>query len=72
MDYIGNYKDSVSIPKNYFSPNKYSKFLQANNLEIIDKIENIKLYSSIYFPFNLKKIQFVHLLKQKPDNTKNI
>jgi hypothetical protein len=65
MDFIGNYKDSVSIPKNYFSHNKYSQFLQANNLEIIDKIENIKLYSFIYFPFNLKKIQFVHLLEQK-------
>ena len=65
MDFIGNYKDSVSIPKNYFSQNKYSKFLQKNNLQIIDKVENIKLYSSIYFPFNLKKIQFIHLLKQK-------
>ena len=65
MDFIGNYKDSVSIPKKYFSHNEYSKFLQKNNLKIVDKVENIKLYSSIYFPFNLKKIQFIHLLKQK-------
>ena len=67
MDFIGNYKDSVSIPKKYFSHNEYAKFLQENNLKIVDKVENIKLYSSIYFPFNLKKIQFIHLLKQKKE-----
>lgn len=65
MDFIGNCKDSVSIPKKYFSHKEYSKFLQENNLKIVDKIENIKLYSFIYFPFNLKKIQFITLLKQK-------
>ena len=64
MDFIGNYKDSVSIPKSYFSSNTYTNFLQKNNLKILDNVENIKLYSSFYFPFNLKKIQFIHLLKE--------
>lgn len=65
MDFIGNYKDNVSIPKKYFTHDDYSKFLQENNLQIIDKVEKIKLYSFFYFPFNIKKIQFIHLLKQK-------
>ena len=64
MDFIGNYKDSVSVPKNYFNRKNYENFLQKNNLKIVDNIENIKLYSSFYFPFNLKKIQFIHLLKE--------
>jgi len=64
MDFIGNYKDSVAIPKKYFSYNSYTNFLENNNLKIIDKVEDIKLYSSFYFPFNLKKIQFIHLIKQ--------
>ena len=45
--------------------NEYSKFILKNNLQIVDKVESIKLYSFIYFPFNLKKIQFIHLIKQK-------
>lgn len=64
MDFIGNYKDFVTIPKKYFSQDTYSNFLKNNNLNIIDKVENIKLYSSFYFPMNLKKIQFIHLLKK--------
>lgn len=67
MDFLGNYKDSVSIPKNYFTLNRYTKFLERNNLQIIDEVKNIKLYSYFYFPFNLKKIQFIHLLKQKKE-----
>ena len=67
MDFIGNYKDSVSIPKKYFSHNEYSKFLQKNNLKIVDKVENIKLYSSIYFPFNLKKFSLYIYLNKKSD-----
>ena len=65
MDFIGNYNDSVSIPKKYFNIIEFSNFLEKNNLKILDKVNNIKLYSSIYFPFNLKKIQFIHLLKHK-------
>tara|TARA_A100001035_G_scaffold268856_1_gene254275 strand:+ start:49 stop:723 length:675 start_codon:yes stop_codon:yes gene_type:complete len=64
MDFIGNYKDSVRIPRKYFSYNTYLNFLQNNNLKIIDEVQNIKLYSSFYFPMNLKKIQFIHLLTQ--------
>ena len=67
MDFIGNYKDSVTIPKKYFSLSTYLNFLQNNNLKIIDEVPNIKLYSFFYFPMNLKKIQFIHLLKQNKE-----
>lgn len=70
MDFIGNYKDSVTIPKKYFTFDTYSNFIQNKNLKIIDEVQNIKLYSSLYFPMNLKKIQFIHLLKQ--NNGENI
>ena len=62
MDFIGNYKDSVSIPNQYFNKKSYEQFLEKYNLKVVDKEENIKLYSMFYFPFNLKKIQFIHLL----------
>ena len=67
MDFIGNYKDSVTIPKKYFSLSTYLNFLQNNNLKIIDEVPNIKLYAFFYFPMNLKKIQFIHLLKQNKE-----
>jgi len=66
MDFIGNYKDGVNIPKNYFTEANYKHLLEELEIESIDIIENIKLYSKILIPFNFSRFQFINLLRKRP------
>ena len=63
MDFIGNYKDDVNIPKRYFTEKSFIQFINKTRLHEIDEIKNIKIYSKIFFPFTLSKIQFIKLFK---------
>ena len=65
MDFIGNYKDGVNIPKNYFTEPNYNHLLEELEIENIDAIENIKLYSKILIPFNFSRFQFINLLRKR-------
>jgi len=65
MDFIGNYKDGVNIPKNYFTEANYNHLLEELEIENIDAIENIKLYSKILIPFNFSRFQFINLLRKR-------
>jgi len=65
MDFIGNYKDGVNIPKNYFTEANYKHLLEELEIENIDIIENIKLYSKILIPFNFSRFQFINLLRKR-------
>ena len=65
MDFIGNYKDGVNIPKNYFTEENYKHLLEELEIENIDMIENIKLYSKILIPFNFSRFQFINLLRKR-------
>ena len=62
MDFIGNYKDGVNIPKVYFSKEKYQKVLENLDIQKIDDIQGIKLYGSAFIPFNFSRYQFINLL----------
>ena len=62
MDFIGNYKDGVNIPKMYFSKEKYHKILNNLNIQKIEDVQGIKLYGAIFIPFNFSKYQFINLL----------
>lgn len=64
MDFIGNYKDGVNIPKVYFSKEKYEKILEKLKIQKIDYIQGIKLYSTFFIPFNFSKYQFINLLSR--------
>lgn len=64
MDFIGNYKDGVNIPDQYFTQKYYYKILKSLDIEKVKDIKNIKLYDKIFIPFNFSKYQFVHLLKK--------
>tara|TARA_X000000950_G_C13887042_1_gene649298 strand:+ start:175 stop:840 length:666 start_codon:yes stop_codon:yes gene_type:complete len=61
MDFIGNYKDDVSIPKRYFKKDEFDILINEINLVKHDSIENLKLYSKLYYPFNKPKYQFLNL-----------
>ena len=61
MDFIGNYKDDVSIPKRYFKKDEFDILINEINLVKHDSIENLKLYSKLYYPFNKSKYQFLNL-----------
>jgi len=63
MDFIGNYKDDVNIPKRYFTKKSFLKLINKTRLLEVDEIKNIKIYSKIFFPFTLSKIQFIKLFK---------
>ena len=65
MDFIGNYKDGVNIPKNYFTEANYNRLLEELEIENIDAIENIKLYNKILIPFNFSRFQFINLLRKR-------
>ena len=62
MDFIGNYKDGVNIPKMYFSKEKYHKILNNLNIQKIEDVQGIKLYGALFIPFNFSKYQFINLL----------
>ena len=62
MDFIGNYKDGVNIPKVYFSKEKYEKVLKNLDIKKIDDIQGIKLYGNVFIPFNFSRYQFINLL----------
>ena len=64
MDFIGNYKDGVNIPKVYFSKEKYEKILEKLKIQKIDYIQGIKLYGTFFIPFNFSKYQFINLLSR--------
>jgi hypothetical protein len=64
MDFIGNYKDGVNIPDQYFTKIDYYTMLNSLNIEKVAEIKNIKLYGKIFIPFNFSKYQFIHLLKK--------
>lgn len=64
MDFIGNYKDGVNIPDQYFTQKDYYEILQSLDIEKVADIKDIKLYEKIFIPFNFSKYQFVHLLKK--------
>ena len=65
MDFIGNYKDGVNVPKNYFTKANYNRILEELEIESIDVIENIKLYNKILIPFNSSRFQFINLLRKR-------
>ncbi len=64
MDFIGNYKDGVSIPKSYFNKKSLSSLMNDLELEKVHDVKKVSLYKNIYFPFSLKKFQFIHLYKR--------
>ena len=65
MDFIGNYKDDVSIPKIYFNEKELNSLMDEIKLIKVKELKNISLYRKIFFPFNLKKFQFIHLYKRQ-------
>ena len=64
MDFIGNYKDDVSIPKIYFNKTELNLLMNDIKLTRVKELTNISLYKRIFFPFNLKKLHFIHLYKK--------
>ncbi len=64
MDFIGNYKDDVSIPRVYFNEAELNLLMDEIKLTTVKELTNISLYRKIFFPFNLKKLHFIHLYKK--------
>lgn len=65
MDFIGNYKDSVDIPKRYFNVNHFEELINESKITEIDRVLNIKIYNKFMFPFNKSKYQFIKLFRKK-------
>ena len=63
MDFIGNYGDSVKIPRMYFSISTFENFLSKNKLVELKRINNKKYYKWYWFYFNSNRLQFISVLK---------
>ena len=63
MDFVGNYGDSVKIPKTYFNITTFENFLSKLNFKEIKRIRNKKYYKWYWFYFNSKKLHFLSILK---------
>ena len=63
MDFVGNYGDSVKIPKKYFSIKSFKTFLLKSKLKEINRINTVKYYKWYWIYFNNSKLQFISILK---------
>ena len=63
MDFVGNYGDSVKIPRIYFSKETFETLLKNLKLKEIKRINNKKYYKWYWFYFNKKNLQFLSILK---------
>jgi hypothetical protein len=63
MDFIGNYYNSVNIPKKYFTKTIFNKLIKKANFKIISKILTIRYYSKIFLFFSNPKIHFIYTIK---------
>ena len=65
MDFVGNYKDDVTIPKQYFTKSLLAEYLNECGLKEVSDVNLIKLYGFIFFPFNKNKYQFIKMFKSR-------
>ena len=65
MDFVGNYKDDVTIPKQYFTKSLLTEYLNECGLKEVSDVDLIKLYGFIFFPFNKNKYQFIKMFKSR-------
>jgi len=63
MDWIGNYKDNVSIPNEYYTKRKLKKTLETCNFKNYRISQNYKIYSNKFLFFSQKKLHFIAIIK---------
>jgi len=63
MDFIGNYYNSVNIPKKYFTKKIFNKLIKKANFKIISKILNVRYYNKLFLFFSNPKIHFIYVIK---------
>lgn len=63
MDCIGNYKDNVNIPKEYYTKKKFKETLKTCNFKNYKISQNHKIYSNKFLFFAQKKLHFIAVIK---------
>jgi len=63
MDWIGNYKDNVKIPKKYYTKRKFKETLETCNFKNYRISQNHKIYSNKFLFFSQKKLHFIAIIK---------
>jgi len=63
MDFFGNYSDGVKIPNTYFSKYTFDELIYRLKLFEIKRINNKSYYKWYWLFINMKKLQFISILK---------
>jgi hypothetical protein len=63
MDFIGNYKDNVNIPKQYFTKESFKETLSSSGFKNVKIIPNLKIYSKKFLFFSKRNLHFLCIIK---------
>jgi len=63
MDFMGNYKDNVNIPKQYFTKESFKETLSSSGFINVKIISNLKIYSKKFLFFSKSKLHFLCIIK---------
>jgi len=63
MDFIGNYKDNVNIPKQYFTKESFKETLSSSGFKNVKIISNLKIYSKKFLFFSKSSLHFLCIIK---------
>lgn len=63
MDFIGNYKDNLNIPNQYFTKESFEETLINSGLKKYKIISNLKLYYKKFLFFSKTNLHFLCIIK---------
>ena len=63
MDFIGNYKDNVIIPKQYFTKESFKETLSSSGFKNVKIISNLTIYSKKFLFFSKRNLHFLCIIK---------
>jgi len=63
MDFIGNYKDNVNIPKQYFTKESFKETLSSSGFKNVKIISSLKIYSKKFLFFSKRSLHFLCIIK---------